>query len=121
MKQKLTLLLLCISVLTLAQTKLVTDTIVDMGIYKSYYNYALKQPLYVTYRLSKGGGSCDREAEGFSFKNCGINTAATTDYAGSPYDRGHLANAEDFASDCDKVEKTLYVKLIAIISLFKKK
>jgi DNA/RNA endonuclease G (NUC1) len=107
MKQKLTLLLLFwIGYIGQAQTKLVTDTIVDMGIYKSYFNYSLKEPLYVTYHLSKGGGDCDRDAKGFSFKKCGIPTATDKDYEGSLYDRGHLANAEDFASDCDKLEKT---------------
>lgn len=82
------------------------DTIINMGIYKSYYSYALKEPLYVTYHLSKGGGDCDRDAEHFSFKKCGINTATDEDYEGKGYDKGHLANAEDFAFDCAKVEQT---------------
>ena len=81
-----------------------TDTIINVGIYKSYYNYALKEPLYVTYTLFKGGGDCPRT--GFSFKKCGINSATNADYAGSSYDKGHLANAEDFANNCQDDEKT---------------
>lgn len=80
------------------------DTIINMGIYKSYFNYELKEPLYVTYTLYKGGGDCDRK--GFSFKKCGILSATGKDYAGSPYDKGHLANAEDFANNCDDDAKT---------------
>lgn len=83
-----------------------TDTIIDMQVYKSYFNYALKEPLYVTYHLFKGGGNCDREAQNFGFKKCGINSAISADYENTPYDRGHLANAEDFANDCANEEKT---------------
>jgi endonuclease G len=82
------------------------DTVVNMGIYKSYFSYGLKQPLYVTYTLYQGGGGCDRQDEGFSFKKCGVNTASDEDYSGFGFDKGHLANAEDFAHDCDKEEKT---------------
>jgi len=81
-----------------------TDTIIDVGVYKSYFNYALKEPLYVTYTLHKGGGDCDRK--GFTFKKCGIISATGSDYASSPYDKGHLANAEDFANNCENDEKT---------------
>lgn len=82
------------------------DTVIKVGIYKSYYCYALKDPLYVTYTLYKGGGGCDRDEQGFSFKKCGVQTATDEDYSGSGYDKGHLANAEDFAADCDNEEKT---------------
>jgi endonuclease G len=104
MKNLLSLLLLLFTLSMGAQVKV--DTIINKGIYKSYYSYALKEPLYVTYLLSKGGGDCDRKAMHFSFKKCDIATASDDDYAGSPYDKGHLANAEDFAADCDKVAQT---------------
>ena len=35
-----------------------------------------------------------------------LNTATQKDYAATGYDQGHLANAEDFASDCIKDEAT---------------
>lgn len=81
-----------------------TDTIINMGIYKSYFNYKLKEPLYVTYTLFKGGGDCPRD--GMNFKKCGIKTASDRDYAHSNYEKGHLANAEDFANNCENLRKT---------------
>lgn len=83
-----------------------TDTIIKTGIYKSYFCFALKEPLYVTYTLFKGGGECDRGEQGFHFKKCGVQTAGAGDYSHSSFDEGHLANAEDFAFDCDKEEQT---------------
>lgn len=74
------------------------DKVIQTSIYKSYYSYQVKNPLYVTYTLSKGGGDCDRA--GFSFRKCDEKTAGDDDYSGTKYDKGHLANAEDFAYDC---------------------
>jgi DNA/RNA endonuclease G (NUC1) len=106
MKKLPLLYLLILTCVTLHAQIIKTDTIVNMGIYKSYYNNNIKEPLYVTYYLYKGGGNCDREAEHFNFKSCGINTATDADYATNGYDKGHLANAEDFANDCNNEEKT---------------
>lgn len=81
------------------------DTIINTGIYKSYFSYHYKEPLYVTYTLFKGGGDCSRDK--FRFKNdTKINCSTERDYYNSGYDIGHLANAEDFAFDCYKEEKT---------------
>ncbi len=80
--------------------------IINKGIYKVNFSNAFHQPRYVSYTLHRGGGDCDRS--GFSFKNdyADAETATDHDYAGSGYDKGHLANAEDFAFDCTKDELT---------------
>ncbi|WP_181368944.1 DNA/RNA non-specific endonuclease [Flavobacterium pallidum] len=103
--KKLFLIWACLLTASLS-AQLKTDTIVNTGVYKSYFCYAIKEPLYVTYTLYKGGGSCDREQESFHFKKCGIKTASDKDYSGSGYDKGHLVNAEDFAYDCTMEETT---------------
>jgi endonuclease G len=81
------------------------DTVIDCGFYKSYFDYETKEPLYVTYKLYKGGGKCSRDK--FRFKNdTKIEMATIDDYEKSGYDMGHLANAADFANDCVQDEKT---------------
>jgi len=101
MKYILTLLLLQISFSLKAQV----DTIIDCGFYKSYFDYETSEPLYVSYKLYKGGGKCSRA--GFRFKNdTDIEMADNDDYDKSGFDMGHLANAADFAFDCPKDEKT---------------
>lgn len=97
-------IIMCLSFLSgFSQTK--HDTIIDAKVYKSYFCKAIKQPLFVTYTLYKGGGDCDRSR--FRFKNdTKIPMATQKDYAASGYDQGHLVNAEDFAYDCVADEKT---------------
>jgi len=88
----------------LTSTAQQVDTLIQMTAYKSYYSYQVKNPLYVTYTLSKGGGDCNRAK--FTFKACGIETANDDDYSGTGYDKGHLANAEDFAYNCELDKET---------------
>lgn len=80
--------------------------IIDKGIYKANFSNKFHQPRYVSYTLYKGGGECPRTS--FSFKNDveSAITATDSDYAGSGYDKGHLANAEDFAFNCTSDELT---------------
>jgi endonuclease G, mitochondrial len=81
------------------------DTIIDEGVYQSYFSYTYKEPLFVKYVLYHGGGPCSRAH--FRFHNdTEISMATTQDYSHSGYDEGHLANADDFAYDCDADEKT---------------
>lgn len=82
--------------------------IVDKKIYKVNFSNELHVPRWVSYMLYKGGGPCNRNDEGFRFTNDipGLKCAKDGDYSGSGYEKGHLANAEDFAFDCKKEELT---------------
>ena len=82
------------------------QSIVNRGIYTVNFSNTLREPLWVRYKLYRGGGDCSRA--GFRFKNDidSLQTATATDYAHSGYDKGHLANAEDFAFDCTSDELT---------------
>jgi len=83
-----------------------SQLIVDKGIYKANFSNTYREPKYVSYYLYKGGGDCNRNK--FSFKNDDkrLECATDEDYKGSHYDKGHLANSEDFAFDCVKDELT---------------
>ena len=97
MIKKITLLLLLLPIFLKAQVKI--DTVLVTPIYKSYFSYKLKEPVFLYYKLYKGGGDCSRE--GFRFKNdTKIETATLSDYEKTGYDQGHLANAKDFAYNC---------------------
>lgn len=82
--------------------------IVKTKIYKANFSNELHVPRWVSYTLYKGGGACDRQKEGFRFTNDreDLQCANDVDYSKSGYEKGHLANAEDFAFDCKKEELT---------------
>jgi endonuclease G len=80
--------------------------IIDKTIYKVNFSNLFHQPRYVSYTLYKGGGDCDRGSFSFKNDNSLAETAVDADYAGSGFDKGHLANAEDFAFNCKKDELT---------------
>ena len=82
------------------------QTVIDKGIYKVNFSNSLHEPRYVSYILYKGGGDCNRDKFDFKNDDPSLQTATDGDYKGSKYDKGHLANAEDFASDCEKDELT---------------
>jgi len=83
-----------------------SQIVVDKGIYKANFSNTLHESRYVSYYLYRGGGDCDRK--GFYFKNddARLQCATDSDYKGKNYDKGHLANAEDFAFDCTNDELT---------------
>lgn len=76
------------------------DLIIKEKCYRSYYSYEVKAPLFVVYKLYKGGG--DESRKGMSFKG----KYPHFKYAHSGYDKGHMANAEDFAYDKILLENT---------------
>jgi endonuclease G len=101
MKRVLILFIVLTACLRLYSQKV--DTIINQSNYFSYYSYSVKNPLYVVYHLYKGGGDCSRKGMNFMSDSA---TAKNKDYSKSGYDKGHLANAEDFAYDCDQERKT---------------
>ena len=54
MKKFSLVLILSLFALTLFSQKI--DTVINNGVYKSHFNYALKEPVYVEYTLFHGGG-----------------------------------------------------------------
>lgn len=98
----LSVLLLFISLLCGGQI------MVNKGIYKVNFSNELRVPRWVSYKLKNGGGPCDREEKGFRFKNDmpELNCAKDGDYSGSGFQKGHMANAEDFAYSCKDEELT---------------
>lgn len=98
--------LLCLLILTSLQ--LTAQIIFNTGLYKVNFSNELHVPRYVSYYLYKGGGPCDRQEEGFTFKNDRpeLQCAKNADYLKSGYEKGHLANAEDFAGNCEDEKAT---------------
>lgn len=109
MKKTYALFVLILSVLPTLLLSQRKDTIINNGVYEAFYSYKIGQSKYVKYKLYKGGGVCSRKKEGFHFKKDSIlkhPTATSSDYEHSGFDIGHMANAEDFASDCNREEGT---------------
>ena len=90
-------LLLLISFFTIFCSAQQNTIKIKTDIYVSTFDTLIHQPLYVEYKLYHGGGSCSRES--LYFKESKYS-AKSSDYSKSGYDKGHLANAEDFAYDC---------------------
>jgi endonuclease G len=87
---------LMVSLPLLGQYKV--DTTIINDTYTAYINKQLGQPLYVKYKLYKGGGICTRASNWVN--DTKLKLVDENQYKGTIYDKGHLANAEDFAYDC---------------------
>ena len=92
------ILLLCtmVSLPLFGQYKV--DTTIINEAYTSYVNKELGQALYVKYKLYKGGGKCLRATNWVN--DTKLTLVNENQYKGTLYDKGHLANAEDFAYNC---------------------
>ena len=97
MKHTLLIGFLMLPILLLSQS---FDLVIKKQNYTSYFENDYLNPTVVVYNLYKGGGNCPRTK--FFFKNdiSTLKTATDQDYLKSGYDKGHMANAEDFAYDC---------------------
>lgn len=98
--KKLILLLLILISTSLGAQKIKYDTLITTKAYKSYYSKADLGPAIVTYKIFKAGGDCERDTFAFCNDIKTLYTATNKDYAHSGYDKGHMANSEDFAYDC---------------------
>ena len=104
MKNQITAVALLFFLNTNAQS---VDTIIVTDGYTSYFNNELHEPLYVAYKLYKGGGDCSRVGDVFTTGNL-QESATAADYRGGGYDEGHLANSKDFAYDCELQKSTFH-------------
>lgn len=99
MKRILFLTILLVAPLFVAAQSPKWDTVIYNAGYASYFSKTHRNPVMVVYKLYKGGGPCKRDK--FYFKNdLRIPAATNKEYSKSGFDKGHLANAEDFAYDC---------------------
>ena len=80
--------------------------IYQTSVYTVNFSNKFHEPLWVSYKLYQGGGECERKSFHFINDIESLQTATNNDYSKSGYDKGHLANAEDFANDCTKDELT---------------
>jgi endonuclease G len=97
MKHTILLVFLLLPLFLLSQSY---DVVIKKDNYTSYFENEYLNPTVVVYNLYKGGGNCSRTK--FFFKNDipSLKTASDQDYLKSGFDKGHMANAEDFAYDC---------------------
>lgn len=104
MRNLFILLLYFISINIFSQKIQNYDYIIDMKYYKAYYSNDILASSFVIYKLYKGGG--DESRSNMNFKS--YNKLKHFSYSKSGYDKGHLANAEDFAYSYEALLSTFY-------------
>ena len=81
------------------------DTVIHTKSFTSYYSKTLRLPVMVKYSLYKGGGNCNRKRDVFR-NDYKVNVVGAKEFKASGYDEGHMANAEDFAYNCELQKST---------------
>lgn len=71
--------------------------------YNLWYDTDKHVPILVTWKMYKGGGEISRS--GLFFK-ASPNSATNKDYKTMGYDKGHMADAQDFAYDSITISQT---------------
>jgi endonuclease G len=74
------------------------NAVIKNDAYTAYIDTVKNMPVYVSYKLYKGGGNCERSNKWINDSK--YKMISEESYAGSGYEKGHLANAEDFAYNC---------------------
>jgi len=86
------------------------DQLIDKETYKVYYNNDMKGALFVTYTLNGSlvnKNNIKKRPRFYSEKNIPTKyRSKSSDYKGSGYDRGHLANDASFDHDIKALRKT---------------
>ena len=95
---KIITLIISLGILFLANSQVKPHATITNAAYTSYIDTVKNMPVYVTYKLYKGGGNCERSNKWINDSK--YKMIGDTSYAGSGYEKGHLANAEDFAYNC---------------------
>ncbi len=88
-----------------------TDVVIDRRGYALGYSEKHEQPLWVTYRLSAAeadGGTAKRSDDFRIDPYISTGSARAEDYAGSGFDRGHLAPAADMAWSEKAMSESFY-------------
>lgn len=95
---KIIALIISLGILFLANSQVKPHATITNAAYTSYIDTVKNMPVYVTYKLYKGGGNCERSNKWINDSK--YKMIGDTSYVGSGYEKGHLANAEDFAYNC---------------------
>ena len=84
--------------------KVKPNAVITTNAYTAYINTDIQMPVYVKYTLFHGGGSCKRSNRWLNDSK--YDLVHDVAYYKSGYEKGHLANAEDFAHNCKLMDMT---------------